>query len=64
MKVKLQKFECLVNKKIGWNKISEVCTIYIGGLYQWLEYDFSAYEEKSKMCTAFLGIKIVKSFNV
>ena len=56
MKVKLQKFECLANKKIGWNKISEVCTIYIGGLYQWLE---CANAEKSQMCTAFLGIKIV-----
>lgn len=63
MKVKLQEFECLVNKKIGWNKISEVCTIYIGGLYQWLRSDFSADGEKSQMCTAFLGIKIVKSLN-
>ena len=59
MKVKLQKFECLANKKIGWNKISEVCTIYIGGLYQWLECDFSASAEKSQKCIAFLGIKIV-----
>ena len=54
MKVKLQKFECLANKKIGWNKISEVCTIYIGGLYQWLECDFSANAEKSQVY-CFLG---------
>ena len=46
------------------DKISEVCTIYIGGIVSVLECDFSADEEKSKMCTAFLGIKIVKSFNV